>query len=81
MIFARGEVDKSQGDYDVTTEVFLKGETLQLICEFSSVGNELIKNLDKIPKDIQGLFAEKLLAQLSELGANLVVKYQEVSKE
>ena len=37
--------------------------------------------MDKIPKDIQGLFAEKFLAQISELGANIVVKYQEVTKE
>lgn len=81
MIFARGEVDKSQGDYDVTTEVFLRGETSQIFCEYEAIGREIIKNMDKIPKELQGIFAEQMLKKISNLGEDLVKKYQEVSKE
>ena len=81
MIFVRGEVDKSQENYEVTAEVFLKGETSQIILEFRAIGNELIRNLDKLPKDKQSIYTEQVLKQITELGEDLVKKYQEVSKE
>ena len=81
MIFARGEVDKSKEDYEVTTEVFLKGETSQIICEFRAIGDDLINGMDKLPKEAHGVFAEQLLQQITDLGESLVKKYQEVSKE
>lgn len=81
MIFVRGEVDKSQENYEVTAEVFLRGETSQIVLEFRAVGDELLKNMDKLPKDKQGIFAEQVLKQITELGEDLVKKYQEVTKE
>lgn len=81
MIFVRGEVDKSQENYEVTAEVFLKGETSQIILEFRAIGDELIRNLDKLPKDKQSIYTEQILNQITEIGEDLVKKYQEVTKE
>ena len=81
MIFVRGEVDKSQENYEVTAEVFLKGETSQIILEFRAIGDELIRNLDKLPKDKQSIYTEQVLKQITEIGEDIVKKYQEVTKE
>lgn len=81
MIFARGEVDKSKENYEVTTEVFFKGETSQIFCEYEAIGREIIRNMDSIPKEFYGIFAEQMLKSISNLGESLVEKYQEVSKE
>ena len=80
MIFARGEVDKSE-DYEVTTEVFFKGETSQVLCEFEAIGKEIIKNMENLPKNVQDLFVEQLLKIITGLGEDLIKKYQEVTKE
>jgi len=81
MIFVRGEVDKSQENYEVTAEVFLRGETSQIILEFRAIGDELIRNLDKLPKDKWSIYTDQILNQITEIGKDLVKKYQEVTKE
>ena len=81
MIFARGEVDKSKEDYEVTTEVFFRGETSQIFCEYEAIGKEIIRNMDQMPKSLQGIFAEQMLKSITNLGEDLVKKYQEVTKE
>ena len=81
MIFAKGEVDESKGNYVVATEVFINGATPQIIAEYRAIGEELIKNMHNIPNEFQGLYTEQILKQITEIGERLVKKYQEVSKE
>ena len=81
MIFVKGYVDKSNDNYNVTAEVFLRGETSQIVLEFRAIGDELVRKMDKLPKDKQSIYTEQILNQITEIGEDLVKKYQEVTKE